>query len=940
MESGSAPFTVWVSKNALNEETLNGEKPDDVMEFICRTAKEYYDQSYKNRDTSTDTLLSAINTLESRFGNTLLEKENTEDKNKIALILDYIQVYISKDPAFRDIYVIKAFDYLKSKGEQIEKNQLELKLFAKEEIDKAVFRINSHTDQVGNRVIAVLIKRIDALEERILNNSVSNSTNSKTVDPEFKDAKTEYVDKWNERLFLHRRKEDKELTLKKTFISPLYKIIIPENEKTDGPKDNLKDKLEDFISNGKSLLIIGTPGIGKTSIVCYLADKYKNDPDVIILRFSDWSEDEWAGYENKRHGSILMKAITSKLGISEKDLRNKLLILDGFDEIKYYSNKNDLLSILLTEIRIIKGLRIIITSRENYIIHERVKFQYVLKLEPFNESKIKDFCQNISPSYKIDENDIANIDKEVYGIPVILYMALVTGIDITNESDKCSAYSKIFSYEGGIFDRFATESVEGYDDSSIHDITYEKEAFINILCKTAFTMFRISNSNSINFKEYQKIIDTEGKNIPNKTALWYDFPIDNLYEKSNHIEFVHKSIYEYFVAENVYYQLLYLFQLPDNKIKKEGLSILADLLCANIFTNEIIEFMCHRIKKSELNSMVIFKKLKSLSYNLLNLGPTNYITNAGCEKPPSYFKVYGTFFCNINIIFRNLLVLIHCWTQARSYNFPINGDVLNALEAYDAWEKEYITIGNTQYELDPLANLIISYIHNIDYIYELDLSHIAFLNIEINKSGSIHLFQNTNTYLIVGLIAMKDGFMGLYLGEIDFTGTFFHQISFDSSSLTQIKFYDSFLSNTTMCNTKCFEVRFDHATLEHILNKNSTFNEGIFAYTNIIECCFEDCDFFLTKFSFLHCYASNRFINCKFEKVKFSGIFDNCIFFNCHFISIELTDFNSFKDANFKDSTFSEKCELTGGVFTGADFRGANLDGAIYDHELDDAILD
>ena len=31
---GSAPFTVWVSKNALNEETLNGEKPDDVMEFI------------------------------------------------------------------------------------------------------------------------------------------------------------------------------------------------------------------------------------------------------------------------------------------------------------------------------------------------------------------------------------------------------------------------------------------------------------------------------------------------------------------------------------------------------------------------------------------------------------------------------------------------------------------------------------------------------------------------------------------------------------------------------------------------------------------------------------------------------------------------------------------------------------------------------------------
>ena len=727
------------------------EAQDDVMDFICRTAKEYYDQSYKNQDTSTDNLLSAINTLESRFGNTLLEKENTEDKNKIALISDYIQVYISKDPAFRDIYVIKAFDYLKHKGEQIEKNQLELKMFAKDEIDKAVFRINSHTDQVGNRVIAVLIKRIDALEERILNNPVSNSTESKTVDSEFKDTKTEYVDKWNERLFLHRKPEDEELTLHNTYIPTLYNIIRPEDERTILPQDNLNEKLEQFYDYGKSLLLIGSPGIGKTSVVCYLADKYKNDPDVIILRFSDWSEEEWTGYENKRHGSILMKAITSKLECSEKDLRNKLLILDGFDEIKYYSCDYDILKSFILQIRNIKGFRVIITSRDNYIKIERVKFQNVIKLCPFNDDKIKKYAEKVLHYDKFVTKKLG--DTEVYGIPVILYMALTTGIDITDETNRCSAYEKIFSLDSGIFDRFATESDPGYDECASHDISFVKEAFYDILCKTAYVMFENANKGIfIDRGKYKEVINEVGSKMPCKTSLWYDFPIDNLYDKGDRIEFVHKSIYEYFTAMYLYENIINhtlrdvnnsdLLQdiniFVNEEIIKKGKYLLASHFKRGALSKEILEYLKYKIIKDGYKSLGNIYFTKVFNDMVINGMMSSY---EYCKDGYSLEKE-----CTI---FSNMLEFLHLWIDTDKEVIKFDKASVWKISVYiklcsnlrnktlnDPYQKPWFMTATSMLNLS-----------NFD-LSECDLSNITLE--EANFSNSILKKANFNSSVLIG----------------------------------------------------------------------------------------------------------------------------------------------------------------------------------------------
>ena len=211
------------------------------------------------------------------------------------------------------------------------------------------------------------------------------------------------------------------LTLKNTYISPLNKIIYPENQYEYKPKDNLNERLNHFFKYGKSLLLIGSPGIGKTSIVCCLADKYKDDPNIIILRFSDWNSDEWDNIIQGPGESILAKAIMEKLSCRERELDGKVFILDGFDEIKYKHDSNDLLKNFLLWIRGKRGTKVIVTSRENYVKIKDVKFQTVIKLCQFNEQKILTYVNFMVNDSKYFKDTIDHIDKSVYGIPVMVY---------------------------------------------------------------------------------------------------------------------------------------------------------------------------------------------------------------------------------------------------------------------------------------------------------------------------------------------------------------------------------------------------------------------------------------------------------------------------------------------------------------------------------------
>lgn len=581
----------------------------DIMDFIYTTAEIYFNESHTEKAGSTSALLHALNTLDSKLGNTAFikkyENKNEEDKAKIETVANYLQKYIVNDEKFKDEYINEVLDRLLKINRRIEKKQLEHELFPEHiiaAVKEAEYNIMSTTVEESDRIIASVSDKIDSFaKKRYPDSYMENNPESLTTKIYFQDAKAEYAKKWNERLFLHRKPKNKELRLSNTFIPPLCKVIIPEDKQSEKPQDCFYEIIEQFIENGKSLLLVGQPGIGKTSIVCFLANKYEHNHDVIILRFSDWTEEEWNDLTYKTHGSLLIKAITHKLKCSERDLKNKILILDGFDEIKFYSGSNDLLKSFLLQIRNITGLRVLITTRDNYIDLDNVKFQKVIKLCPFDENKIIEYAGIVADKNKYKNSNVG--DAGVYGVPVILYMALTIGIDIAEQNNRCSAFEKIFSLDGGIFDRFATESVPGYDECATHEIAFVKEAFYNILCKTACEMFKNeANGIFIDRNTYENIINQERNKISYKTSLWYDFPIDNLYEKGERIEFVHKSIYEYFVAQYLFKEIIvttictYDIQtLLSEEMLRKGKAILANSLKQGDLTKEILDHLKYKI---------------------------------------------------------------------------------------------------------------------------------------------------------------------------------------------------------------------------------------------------------------------------------------------------------------------------------------------------------
>lgn len=178
-----------------------------------------------------------------------------------------------------------------------------------------------------------------------------------------------------------------------------------------------------------------------------------------------------------------MNVICSILNCRKDELNDKTLILDGFDEIVSTEDKQSMLKVFLVDIKDIKSFHLLITSRENYIDFNIIKLKEVIYLKAFSDEKIRKFYYiingiKLSKTVKIE-------NKEVLGIPVILYMALIVKIDITDKSIRSELYEKIFAIEGGIYDRFEISGNIIACESSVfcnmlHYWKYKKDDLLNI----------------------------------------------------------------------------------------------------------------------------------------------------------------------------------------------------------------------------------------------------------------------------------------------------------------------------------------------------------------------------------------------------------------------------------------------------------------------------
>lgn len=546
----------------------------------------------------------------------------------------------------------------------------QIRLFQQDEESSKASRIEQKIDKIQqsadetNQVLSVFKES---------NRNVDNSQNKKLV----KSRTKEYADIWNKNMFLNdfdKRDENAGVNVKLSEIyleKHLPHYIWYKNTKNN-PSSDLKELLSDYINekrDSKMLLVFGQPGIGKSTLITWITVNFTNRiNDILVYRFaSDLGNTDW------KNGNISNRVL-EELDLNYSDLNGKILILDGFDEVSIEANKrSDILDSLYGDWIYngnIKNFSLIITCRENYVKKfAMLKCKYIT-LQPWDEMQIKSFCDIYGEKTRsrVSENTIEKLyeKKEIFGFPLILYMVLALNISIEKKGSIVDVYDKIFSLEGGIYDR----CINNKKFAESHRIGDIKKQIHQISRDIAIWMFENNpDKASISRNKYEKICDNvigetggDGENIKQDVQIGNFFKAVKYCEgiETEEIYFVHRSIYEYFVAETIYSSIENAMLILSEKSQEELARNIAVYLKQGQISNTIGEYLqCMLLKVyNKLNSNKkeeFYRWLESAVNMMMDFGMF-YFT----EKHISDYKnlLYKEINCFSNLI--EILRLLLC----------------------------------------------------------------------------------------------------------------------------------------------------------------------------------------------------------------------------------------------------------------------------------------
>lgn len=638
-----------------------------------------------------------------------------------------------------------------------------------------------------NNNVGIMSKKIDALSKSVnnentgINCKITTAKSEETGDTSMTNAdkKKYYIDNWNSKLFL--QPSDSNITLAKAFVTPNYKIIKCIKQLDSTRKGSIKITIRNFVDCAKTrnLLITGFPGIGKSSIVSWIAKKYRYDNRIIVLRFRDWEK-----YDLEKG---LMSAVCNSLKYDNKNkLENKVLVLDGFDEINSMVDRLDILEDFMAKAEDVENLKYIIMSRPGYI--QSGKFQNAIELLPFDKFKIRIFNRIITGN-KIEQDKIVN--EDVLGIPVILYMAIMSGIDIESKLTVPQMYTRIFSIHGGIFDRFAESGIgdgKPYSDGlHIFRKDNNKEKYIRFLKQLACSFF-IKDDLEIWIDK----TDIPMLEINNEKVSILEFPIRQLpSEKEDKIclEFIHKSIYEFFLSEYVYERIS---AYVGNENSEDLAGTLGEILGTQEFPSEAASYLADRIISSGIRDN-IFNDAFSL---MLSNGMTYYSTN----KMPSILK-------NEAVCFNNMLVLIgYCFDEKNKF-IPSDKNKFIAYFMYVAANNRIVYL--------KLVDLSKTEINGGMFL------HVALISVDLSNST----IKDTRIYQSEFENVNLDNTL---FERVDFIDVDFHLLKMDETYFQHCKLY-----NGQIINSNFKSVTFDKSRIEHMVFKSPIIEKIIMKHSNV-----------------------------------------------------------------------------------------------------------
>lgn len=505
-------------------------------------------------------------------------------------------------------YILSALNYAADKIIEwvAENNIIDIALSLVEtenELSEAIVSLKQNRDEVAEQ-LHKLNERISRLEESRQQSEAKRIYNRVQM----------YLDRWNSNLFLNDYdKRDEEagvnITLEQLYVLPKYRY--GENA---GKHSDLEELLLGEEENWKMMLIFGLPGGGKTTLLTWYVhkylEKYGSIHNIILVKSTEL-------FDSIRYnkGAVLLEEMLSKC-VQERvgTWHNKILIIDGFDESNL-SERNQILEkfyCLLFE-NAYPPQKVIITCRENYMLHPSSSKYKHIHLCAFEEDEIDSFVEKFESAIgkKVCVREQLVKNKQVYGVPIILYMILSLNIPIDEEASEVDVYDRIFNFENGIYDRcFKIKNREyEYAEKTSHSEEKIKGKIHQLSRNIALWMFENNpESAALKLKDFAALKNE--LTLENENYLDYYFEVIRHCEGTDgeegcNIEFVHRTIYEYFVVEQIYAVILYAWNNRE-KPKSDLIGSLPFFLKKGIFTPQMELYFSKKIQNLTVGNSKLF----------------------------------------------------------------------------------------------------------------------------------------------------------------------------------------------------------------------------------------------------------------------------------------------------------------------------------------------
>ena len=231
---------------------------------------------------------------------------------------------------------------------------------------------------------------------------------------------------------------------------------------------------------------------------------------------------------------------------------------------------------------------------ENYIDNlSGVQCNYIT-LQAMDEELIDEYYNSyINYSKKEQHSDALKLlqsKKDIFGVPMVLYMTLALDIKIEDESSVVDVYDQIFAKNRGLYDRVVLKT-------GVHRVQEFKEKLHCISKEFAVWMFRHEAEKAeITETAYKKIITEQlGEERVQDVLIGSYFKHCEGMNTSS-VCFVHRSIYEYYLVTN-FCDKLWENEESLLKNKKEFAEFWVSYFQQGVITVTICEYIKHKIKK-------------------------------------------------------------------------------------------------------------------------------------------------------------------------------------------------------------------------------------------------------------------------------------------------------------------------------------------------------